>query len=193
MRKRTPRLPVGLLTKTKHREIVSRFGNLHNPISDNIACAIDLGWIPADKREEGHIQNIKSSKPPRRAGEPDLVAVARSVSKAEMKLTPRALEAMDAEWERLRKIKTWMEDQVKEWSVVRDKAREDGETVHIGRLFPILVEKNSELAEGDPQRKFKGRVVFDGSFVRDQDKNVALFQELSCCPATMQALSLIHI
>ena len=49
------------------------------------------------------------------------------------------------------------------------------------------MEKNSELEKGDPLRKYKGRVVFDGSFVRDQDKNVALFQELSSCPATMQA------
>ena len=30
-------------------------------------------------------------------------------------------------------------------------------------------------------------MVFDGSFVRDQGKNVVLFQELSSCPAAMQA------
>ena len=30
-------------------------------------------------------------------------------------------------------------------------------------------------------------MVFDGSDVVDQDKNIALFQELSSCPATMQA------
>ena len=115
------------------------------------------------------------------------VAVARSVSKAEMRLSQKAMEAMDAEWDRLRAIKTWMEDDVEDWHIVQAAARKAGETVHIGRLFPILVEKNSELDENDPNRKYKGRVVFDGSYVRDQDRNVALFQELSSCPATMQA------
>ena len=47
------------------------------------------------------------------------------------------------------------------------------------------MEKNAELPEGHRGRKFKGRVVFDGSDVVDQDKNVALFQELSSSPATM--------
>eukprot|EP00959_Pyramimonas_sp_CCMP1952_P094025 1966827-Pyramimonas_sp.AAC.1 len=59
-----------------------------------------------------------------------------------------------------------------------------GKTFHIGRLFALLVEKNAELREDHKDRKFKGRGVFDGSDVVDQDKNVALFQELSSCPAT---------
>ena len=122
---------------------------MHNPFSDNIACAVEMGWRPRHPREsEAH-----HSCPP--------VAVARSVSKAEMRLTPKALEAMDAEWDRLRKIRTWVEEDVKEWHKVQEAARETGETCHIGRLFPILVEKNSELDENDPLRKFKGRVVFE--------------------------------
>ena len=55
------------------------------------------------------------------------------------------------------------------------------------------MEKNSELDENDPNRKFKGRAVFDGSDVRDENKEVALFQELSSCPATMQASSAADI
>ncbi len=47
--------------------------------------------------------------------------------------------------------------------------------------------ENAELNEGDPRRKFKGRVVFQGNNVRDQNWNVAMFQELSSCPATMDA------
>ena len=54
-------------------------------------------------------------------------------------------------------------------------------------MFRILVEKQSELKEDNPERKFKGIVVFDGSYVRDQDRQVALFQELPGPPATMQA------
>eukprot|EP00959_Pyramimonas_sp_CCMP1952_P003909 82384-Pyramimonas_sp.AAC.1 len=56
-----------------------------------------------------------------------------------------------------------------------------------GDSFAILVEKNAEVPEGHKGRKFKGRVVFDGSDVINQDRNAALFQELSSCPATMQA------
>ncbi len=70
--------------------------------------------------------------------------------------------------------------------MVRD-ARRSGQTCHVGRLFATRVEKNAELGEDDPGRKFEGRVVFDGSFVRDQDRQIALFQELSSSPATMEA------
>jgi hypothetical protein len=37
-----------------------------------------------------------------------------------------------------------------------------------GRVFGICVEKNAELLEGDPSRKYKGRVVFQGNQVLDQ-------------------------
>ena len=60
-------------------------------------------------------------------------------------------------------------------------------TAHFGRIFAICVEKNSEFPEGDPARKFKGRVVFQGNNVRDQNWDAALFQELSSCPATLEA------
>ena len=56
--------------------------------------------------------------------------------------------------------------------------------------FPTLdalVGKNAELAEDQKGRKLKGRVVFDGSDAVDQDRNIALFLDLSSCPATMQA------
>ena len=53
--------------------------------------------------------------------------------------------------------------------------------------FDICVEKNHELPEDDPNRKFKGRVVFEGCFVRDQSNCWALFSEVTSCPATMAA------
>eukprot|EP00959_Pyramimonas_sp_CCMP1952_P190839 3990909-Pyramimonas_sp.AAC.1 len=62
-----------------------------------------------------------------------------------------------------------------------------GKTSHIGRPPAILVEKNAELPEGHRNRKVKGRIVFGGSDVIDQDQNAALFQVLSSCPASMQA------
>ena len=48
-------------------------------------------------------------------------------------------------------------------------------------IFDICVEKNHELPEDDPNRKYKGPVVFEGCFVRDEIGHWALF---SSCPAT---------
>jgi len=49
------------------------------------------------------------------------------------------------------------------------------------------VEKNAELGEDDPLRKLKARVVLQGNNVKDHNWDVAIFQDLSSSPATMQA------
>ena len=43
------------------------------------------------------------------------------------------------------------------------------------------------MPKGDPNSKFKGRVVFQGNNVRDQNYIWAVFQELWSCPATIEA------
>ena len=48
-------------------------------------------------------------------------------------------------------------------------------------------EKGSELPEGDPDRKFKGRCVVRGNVVKDENSHAAIFQELSSSPATLEA------
>ena len=50
----------------------------------------------------------------------------------------------------------------------------------MGRLY-------AEHPGDNTNRKFKGRVVFDNSIFRDHDRQVALFQELSSSPATVEA------
>ena len=67
------------------------------------------------------------------------------------------------------------------------EARERREEVNIGRIFGICVEKGSELPDGDPDRKFKGRAVFQGNNVWNQNWEWAVFGELGSNPATMQA------
>ncbi len=52
--------------------------------------------------------------------------------------------------------------------------------------FRYLREKGSELDEKDPARKFKGRVVFQGNHVWDENHEHALFAELSSAPASME-------
>ena len=58
---------------------------------------------------------------------------------------------------------------------------------HFGRIFEILVEKNSHLPKGDEARKFKGRVVHQGHNVIDENRERAVFEKLPSCPATMAA------
>ena len=158
-----PRMPLAApgSTTTEHRPHIPDLGFHYNPFMDLIDLEADRLLQPS--------------------------AVARSVTKKEAAGNKKAMEAMQKEWDRLTEIGTWDLKSVREWDSVRNEAKKNKETIHIGRVFPILVEKNSELPEDHPDRKFKGRVVFDGSDVRDQDRQVALFQELSSSPATMQA------
>jgi hypothetical protein len=125
-----------------------------------------------------------------RHADPELpfsACVARPVSKKETRDTPAAQQALGKEWDKLRAAGCWNESLVREWSDVADMARRTGEKAHVGLIFEICVEKGSELLPGDPNRKFKGRVVFQGNNVRDEQWQAALFNELSSAPATMQA------
>jgi len=76
---------------------------------------------------------------------------------------------------------------VKEWSAVSAEARRHDKTVHIGRIFGICVEKSSELPKGDPRRKFKYRVVFQGSNVVTHNWEAAMFQDLGSNPSSIQS------
>ena len=78
---------------------------------------------------------------------------------------------MKDEWDRLRTKYVWGEKHPRDWDDVRREADRKGEMVHMGHLFGICVEKNSELEE--QYRKFKGRVVFQGSRVIDQNYDAA--------------------
>ena len=117
-------------------------------------------------------------------------AVARPVGKAEIAKTPRAKSAMSDEWAKLRrvgKVGCWDESKVEEKSVVLARYRKLMKKCHWGRVFGICVEKGSELADNDANKKYNGRVVFQGNDVKDENYDNALFAELGSSPATMQA------
>ena len=113
--------------------------------------------------------------------------VARPVTKAERLVNPKAMASLDKEWNKLENQIVWEIEKVMPWRVIAEEARASGEVVHVGRIFDICVEKNHALSEDDPLRKYKGRVVFEGCNVRDQDNRWAIFQEITSCPATMEA------
>ena len=57
----------------------------------------------------------------------------------------------------------------------------------MGYLFAICVENSSELDKDNVNRKYKGRVVFQGNRVVNQYYDAAIFQDLGSAPATLEA------
>ncbi len=60
-------------------------------------------------------------------------------------------------------------------------------------MFGFIVIKGDEFPEGDPRRKWKYRIVFQGNNVKDQDWQIALFDEMSSKPATLDASRISRI
>jgi hypothetical protein len=118
---------------------------------------------------------------------PFSACVARTLDKKEIMQTKGAQEALLKEWAKLRSAGVWDEGAAEEWGVVSARARKNNSMAHVGLIFEICVEKNAELPKGDPKRNFKGRVVFQGNNVKDQNREYALFEESSSAPATMEA------
>ena len=76
---------------------------------------------------------------------------------------------------------------VKSWSWVSHKSKTTGVKVHVAKILEICVVKGAELEDDDPRKIFKGRAVLDGSWVKDENYDVALFNEMASSPASMQA------
>ena len=113
--------------------------------------------------------------------------VARPVGRKEIESNADAQKSIDVEWHNLESKGAWDYNTVREWSQVVKEAKGKSEKVHVGKIFEICVEKGSELQKGNPLRKFKGRTVFQGNNVKDENAEQALFAELGSAPSTMEA------
>ena len=113
--------------------------------------------------------------------------VARPVGKKEIEANEDAKKARSAEWKRLWERGVWDVEVIRDWDEVSNEARSQNKEVHMGRLFGIMVQKGSELKDGDERKKYKYRVVFQGNNVVNQNWETALFQNLGSSPATMEA------
>ena len=107
--------------------------------------------------------------------------VAKDIPRREWMANEEARQAVNKEWARLKAKRTWLEpNSIEEVVYLADiirRSKESGKKVHIGRLFDICVLKGPELADGDPNKKHKGRVVFGGNNVRDEYGLAAMFPE----------------
>ena len=87
-------------------------------------------------------------------------AVAKDVPRDKWKHIQKALEAVNAEWARLRAQTVWDEAHPRTLGSVQAEAKRNNKTIYICRLFDLCVEKRSELVPS--LRKYKGCVVFWG-------------------------------
>ena len=67
----------------------------------------------------------------------------------------------------------WDYSKVRHKHQVAAEARRSGRSVHFGRICPLCYLKNAELSP--EEHIYKGRAVFLGDNVRDQDWNLAFF------------------
>ena len=105
--------------------------------------------------------------------------VARPVRPKEVKTNPAAQASLDVEYNALcHDLKAWDMAGVKEWFDVQAQAKRNNKRVHVGMIFGLCVEKNAELPVGHPNRKHKGRFVFQGNQVRGEENMMSLFQDL---------------
>ena len=113
--------------------------------------------------------------------------VVRTVKRKEMLSTPAAMKAMDDEWHKLSKQIVWNLTTVREQDDVAAKARYNNIKAHFDDIFGICRVKGSEFKKNDPAQKWKGRLVFRGTDVKDEYNDTAIFNELSSSPATLEA------
>ena len=119
--------------------------------------------------------------------------VARVVSQAEIARTPEAKAAMDKEWQKLVDKSCWLEKKVREYRDVAREAKAKEAKAHFGRIFEICSQKGSELPKRHPEQKWKGRSVFQGNKVSDENNDHAIFAELGSSPASMEAAKIIDV
>ena len=104
-----------------------------------------------------------------------------------MTRSEKAKEAEAKEWKNLVDKHVFDWSSVRNWSDVAREARNEERKIHLARVFGIMVEKGSELPDGDDRKKFKYRVVYQGNNVVDECWETAIFQDMGSSFASMEA------
>ena len=102
-----------------------------------------------------------------------------------------AKAAVDKEWEKLETFSAWNLTKVRSKKEVIDEARTKGAKVHFASLMDISHLKNAELEV--KHKKYKGRVVLRGDFVKDDSGSCAVFTEQGSSASQMTATKVMDI
>ena len=144
--------------------------------------------MPLREAERQHRQKVGNPWPMFSA------MVAKQLSRKEYENNPEAMNAMTDEVRGLEKLGVWNLATVRSRKDVEREARiSKTKKIHVARIFGICVLKGSELPVGHKLRKYKGRYVFQGNQVTDENREVALFNELSSSPATLEGAKAVDV
>ena len=113
--------------------------------------------------------------------------VTKVLTMSDIRTSPKAIVALDKEWQRLVSKDTFDLKSVRSWIDVAKEAYAANEKAHVGLAFGIAGINHHELPEDDPFRVYKGRYVFQGRNVRDENNDYAIFQNLGSSPASLEA------
>ena len=103
-------------------------------------------------------------------------------------MTPRAMEALRKEYERLEKNTVRLVETVRECKDVEAEALRTGKKIHIARLLELSSAKHEELP---PElQKYKGRVVVQGDNMKDETSLAAVFADASSSASHIEASKL---
>ena len=131
--------------------------------SQNAHMAIPAMPVLTTWSDDAELQSMHRDKLIHRTSFASAV-VARKVGRAEMIDVESARQAMVKEWATMH-ARVWDVAIVREKGDIIREAKAAGKTVQFGRVHGLGVEKNAELPDGHPNRKYKGRVVFLGNRV----------------------------
>lgn len=79
-----------------------------------------------------------------------------------------------------------------EWRAFRDGAKSFGSMVHDSNIFEFCVVKRAELPHDDLKNKFEDRPVLDGTAVKNDHFDVALFNDLGSSLFSVQADNAVY-
>ena len=102
---------------------------------------------------------------------------------------PKAKAALDKEWNKLESKQTWLTETVRAKKDVMAECKRIGKRAHFGSLMDLCEKKNSQLSE--EHWIYKGRVVFRGGCVKDEQGFHAVFSEQGTSASHMSAAKLI--
>ena len=111
--------------------------------------------------------------------------VTRPVTRKEMLSTPKAMEAFMKAWKGVWDQEVFDFSKTREYDDIANEAKHKEEKIHMAPVHGLIHERNYQLKENDPARKFEGRGVLLGDQVKDQHLEAALFQDLGNSPVPL--------